>query len=100
MDDERRRKIEAGKQKLAEFKKKRLKSKTKIAVENPNPSPTVGCSSLQNTDEDKTSCSVDNSNIESLNMKAESKVPSSDEISTDLAMDSSSQFSEVSILLY
>ncbi|XP_055951884.1 pericentrin-like isoform X3 [Argiope bruennichi] len=80
--------------KLAEFKKKRLKSKTKIAVENPNPSPTVGCSSLQNTDEDKTSCSVDNSNIESLNMKAESKVPSSDEISTDLAMDSSSQFSE------
>ncbi|GBM04463.1 hypothetical protein AVEN_197882-2 [Araneus ventricosus] len=106
MEDERRRKIEAGKQKLAEFKKKRLKSKTKNAVENPNPSTTVGCTSLQNTDEDKTPCSVknsnveglkssiDNSSIEILSVKAESRAPASDKMNVHLAMESSLQLSE------
>ncbi|GIY22141.1 PACT_coil_coil domain-containing protein [Caerostris darwini] len=92
MDDERRKKIEAGRQKFAKFKKKRLKNETKNAEENPIPSTTTGNINLQNNDE--ASLSVESSSIESLTMKAESNASSNNEMNTNLAMENSLQLSE------
>ncbi|GFQ82069.1 PACT_coil_coil domain-containing protein [Trichonephila clavata] len=91
-DDERRRKIEAGKLKLAEFKKKRHKIKTKIAVANPTPPTSTGSINLQNAD--KKNDSPKDSCIENLAMKTESKVPTIDEMNIILATESSLQLSE------
>ncbi|GFT96355.1 PACT_coil_coil domain-containing protein [Nephila pilipes] len=91
-DDERRRKIEAGKLKLAEFKKKRHKIKTKNAVENPTPPTSTGSINLQNAD--KTNYSAKSSNTENLTMKTESKVPTDNEMNVNLATESSLQLSE------
>ncbi|GFY71719.1 PACT_coil_coil domain-containing protein [Trichonephila inaurata madagascariensis] len=91
-DDERQRKIEAGKIKLAEFKKKRHKIKTKNAVANPTPSTSTGSINLQNAD--KKNDSSKDSCIENLAMKTESKVPTIDEMNITLATESSLQLSE------
>ncbi|GFV52556.1 PACT_coil_coil domain-containing protein [Trichonephila clavipes] len=91
-DDERQRKIEAGKLKLAEFKKKRHKIKTKNAVANPTPSTSTGSINLQNAD--KKNDSSKDSCIENLAMKTESKVPAIDEMNIIIATESSLQLSE------
>ncbi|GIY34181.1 PACT_coil_coil domain-containing protein [Caerostris extrusa] len=91
MDDERRKKIEAGRQKFAKFKKKRLKNETKMLrriLYLPQQLETLTCKIMMKH------LFQSSSSIESLTMKAESSASSNNEMNTNLAMENFLQLSE------